>query len=106
MTRTTIAQLEAMTQHLKDMLRVRGDVQADDIYLTKGGYGYHLAVYPDGPHRGYSTTRFGDMQHKPGEMWEILRGMQRAVEGIPWVAEDCADFSSPTAPVVNRRSVR
>jgi hypothetical protein len=87
-----------MTEHLKDMLRVRHDPQADEIHLTQGNYGYFLAVYPDGPHRGYSVSRFGETQHKPSEMWEILRGMQRAVEGIPWDSSVSHDGFSRILP--------
>lgn len=85
--RTTRKQLDSMTNILKQMLRDRGDVDADFIELEEGTYGYYLAVFPDGPTHGYSNSRFGDTQHKPGEMWECLRLMQRALEGVPQVSE-------------------
>ena len=83
MSRTTEKQLESMTETLRGVLAALGDPEAGSIRLTQGTYGYYLAVYPDGPHRGYSTSRFGETQHKPGAMWDIIHGMLRALEGVP-----------------------
>lgn len=83
--RTTQKQLEQMTTNLKALLEVCGDPEAPFIQLCRGSYGYYLAVFPDGPHRGYSTSRFGDIQSAPGVMWSVLRGMCRALEGVPAV---------------------
>lgn len=87
--RTTRGQLESMTTTVVEMLRARGDQDADRIALDYASAygGYMLVVHngadPKARHQGISTSRFGEGRHSASEMWEILRGMQRALEGVP-----------------------